>query len=61
MEAHETSLAEFIGDKNTLIIPVYQRNYNWRKDNYETLFHDIENIIKYDKPHFIGTFVYQSQ
>ena len=61
MEAHETSLAEFIGNKNTLIIPVYQRNYNWLKDNCERLFQDIENIITYDKPHFIGTFVYQAK
>lgn len=61
MEAQEIYLSRFIGDNVTIVIPVYQRNYNWRKNNCERLFHDIEKIITTGKPHFFGTLVYQSQ
>ena len=60
MNADEISLAKFIGEKARLIIPVYQRNYDWKKSNCERLFEDVENIISTGKPHFLGTIVYQS-
>lgn len=61
MEAQEIYLSRFIGDNVTIVIPVYQRNYNWRKNNCERLFHDIEKIITSGKHHFLGTFVCQAQ
>ena len=61
MEAQELSLAEFIGDKKTFIIPIYQRNYDWRKEHCLQLFEDIKNIVASGKPHFLGTVVYQKQ
>ena len=45
--------------KRTFVIPVYQRNYDWRTTNCKQLFEDIVRIIESGKPHFIGTFVYQ--
>ena len=51
---------DFIAGDVTMIIPVYQRNYNWLKSNCERLFKDIINTIRPDaEPHFIGTFVYR--
>ena len=50
---------EFISDKRTLVIPVYQRNYDWKTANCEKLFDDVEFIAQSGREHFIGTFVYQ--
>ena len=58
MDAKKFWLHEFISEKRTFVIPVYQRNYDWKKENCERLFDDIINIIKNNKSHFIGTFVY---
>lgn len=59
MQAHVMRIDEFISDKRTLVIPVYQRNYDWKTANCEQLFNDIRTIAGNGKDHFIGTFVYQ--
>ena len=60
MRAGETKLVDLIGiNKSTLTIPVYQRNYDWKQDNCEQLFYDIEKIVTTKTPHFLGTIVYQ--
>lgn len=58
MQASEEKFTKFISGEVTFIIPVYQRNYDWRKADCQQLLNDIENIIANAKPHFIGTFVY---
>lgn len=58
MDVKKFWLPDFISEKRTFVIPVYQRNYDWITKNCEQLFEDIENIIINKKPHFIGTFVY---
>ncbi len=61
MEAKEIGLDVFIGEKKArFVIPVYQRNYDWKKNNCEKLFADVENIVKTGKSHFLGTVVCQS-
>lgn len=60
MDANEVNLVKFISEKAKFIIPVYQRNYDWKKFNCDRLFSDIENIIATNKSHFIGTIVCQS-
>ena len=55
------SLLEFIGaSKRTFYIPVYQRNYDWKKLQCLTLFKDIEAIAISENrsSHFMGTIVY---
>ncbi|MBR1396753.1 MAG: DUF262 domain-containing protein [Selenomonadaceae bacterium] len=59
MDVGKERLTDFIGDKRIFIIPVYQRNYDWQQDNCKRMFDDIERIIKANRPHFFGTFVYQ--
>ena len=61
MQAEVKKFTEFIAGEVTLVIPVYQRNYNWKTANCEQLFNDIVQIIKNGGPHFIGTFVYQKK
>ena len=47
MEAHKKNFLNFIGlSTDCFVIPVYQRNYDWKKDNCKKLFDDIENICK---------------
>lgn len=61
MKADNISLLEFIGaGKRTFYIPVYQRNYDWKKLQCVTLFQDIVRIAKDENQnsHFLGTFVY---
>ena len=52
-------IGEFISDRRTFIIPVYQRNYDWKTKNCEQLFEDVKTIAESGEKHFIGTFVYQ--
>lgn len=48
-------------NKRQFVIPVYQRNYDWRKDNCKTLFDDIVNAVVMDRLHFVGSIVYVDQ
>ena len=59
MEAGGQQFTKFISGEVTLIIPVYQRNYDWKTENCKRLFEDMIHIVDSKKPHFIGTFVYQ--
>lgn len=46
---------------DTLEIPVYQRNYDWKKENCDQLFRDLKNNhIKYGnrRNHFFGSVIY---
>ena len=57
MEAQDRTLLEFMGSKNDFIIPVYQRNYDWKEPNCKRLFDDIAYIHKNKlKEYFMGAF-----
>lgn len=61
MDAGKIRLVEMINaSKRTFNIPVYQRNYDWKKAECTRLFRDIENISLSDNmvEHFLGTIVY---
>lgn len=61
MKADNVALLEFIGaSKRTFYIPVYQRNYDWKKAQCLTLFKDVEAIAVSENrfSHFMGTIVY---
>jgi len=47
----------FEGDKRQYIIPVYQRNYDWKVENCKKLFDDIVGALERDKAHFVGSIV----
>jgi uncharacterized protein with ParB-like and HNH nuclease domain len=59
MEAREKRLLkEILYVREDLVIPVYQRNYDWTKENCKRLFDDIVCIMKCDdKKHFFGSIV----
>ena len=46
------------GSDKRFIIPVYQRNYDWRTENCKQLFDDLVKVIKNNrKSHFFGSIV----
>ena len=61
MRAQSKKITEFMhGKDKRFMIPVYQRNYNWKKkEQCQTLWDDLEYIIKQgnNKPHFFGSIV----
>ena len=52
----------FLGNVKTIFeTPVFQRNYEWDKDQCEQLFKDLANAAKTDTDHFIGAVVYVTE
>lgn len=59
MKGSECRLIEYMeGSKKRFIIPVYQRNYDWKIENCKQLYDDLIKIIKNKrKSHFFGSLV----
>ena len=59
MKGTASHLLEFLeGARKRFIIPVYQRNYDWKLDNCKQLFDDLVSVIKEEKAtHFFGSIV----
>ncbi|MCQ2258635.1 MAG: DUF262 domain-containing HNH endonuclease family protein [Bacteroidaceae bacterium] len=62
MKGSEDRIVELLdGAKKHFIIPVYQRNYSWKKDHCKQLYDDLVRIVKEDKAtHFFGSIVSSS-
>lgn len=41
------------------VVPVYQRNYDWKEGNCRQLFNDIVGIVQSGKEHFLGTICFK--
>ena len=62
MKAEREGLIELMFDnKRQYQIPVYQRNYDWKKDNCKQLFEDVILAYNNEKSHFLGTIVQVQQ
>lgn len=59
MKGSEAKLVSYMqGADKRFVIPVYQRNYDWRLDNCKQLFDDLVKIIQKDRiSHFFGSIV----
>lgn len=59
MKGSELRLIEYMeGSKKRFIIPVYQRNYDWKMENCKQLYDDLVKVIKQNrKSHFFGSLV----
>lgn len=60
MKANETKLSDFLAqDQTKFVIPVYQRNYDWKKEHCEALLADIIRVGRdpSEKAHFVGSMV----
>lgn len=59
MIASEKHFLQFLeGSEKSFVIPVYQRNYDWKREQCKQLFDDIVQIVHDDfRTHFMGTIV----
>ena len=59
MKGSECRLIEYMeGSKKRFIIPVYQRNYDWKTENCKQLYDDLIKVIKNKRrSHFFGSIV----
>lgn len=59
MKGSECRLIEYMeGSKKRFIIPVYQRNYDWKTENCKKLYDDLIKVIKNNRrSHFFGSLV----
>ncbi len=58
MKANEKKFTRFLeGSDKHFIIPVYQRNYDWKKEHCKQLFDDLIDISKINRTHFFGSIV----
>ena len=62
MQGNDTKLKRFLdGVDKRFVIPVYQRNYNWGKKNWEQLYNDIIKAAdNTDRQYFLGSIVFVS-
>lgn len=52
----------YTGDDTCLVIPVYQRNYDWKQENCLQLFNDLEEVVRENREnHFFGSIVYKDE
>ncbi len=60
MRANEKNLLRFLeGTDKSFVIPVYQRNYDWKKANCKQLFNDLVRISEENyRTHFMGSMVH---
>lgn len=59
MDAGKIKLADIFQDGLILIVPVYQRNYDWREEQCSQLFEDLIKTISNNSEHFMGAVVCQ--
>lgn len=62
MKADSIHLFDFLGNGKTIFeIPVFQRNYEWDKEQCEQLFKDLTVAAQTNTDHFIGSIVYVNE
>ena len=62
MDGHKEYLSDIIeGKKTRFVIPVYQRNYDWKPEQCGRLFDDLVEVSKTGREeHFFGSIVSQT-
>ena len=58
MKAKEKKFLHFLeGSDKHFVIPVYQRNYDWKREQCKQLFDDLIDISETNRTHFLGSIV----
>ena len=59
MKGSEAKLLEYMeGAKKRFVIPVYQRNYDWKTENCKQLYDDLVKVVRFHRrSHFFGSIV----
>lgn len=64
MDANPASIAEVFSGEKQYVVPVFQRNYVWGPDKWQTLWKDLMSVMEEDDfnfNHFIGPMVVMAQ
>lgn len=59
MTPSTTSLSGLLGNGITYQVPVFQRDYSWKEDNWTDLWEDIKILLNTGKDHYMGAVVLQ--
>ena len=59
MKAHETILQPVLEGTKQYIVPLFQRTYSWKSDNWKTLWDDLLSLYTSEsaRKHFLGALV----
>ena len=63
MKASETRLRVLLEGQKHFVVPLFQRPYSWKRNDWETLWNDIIETYREDEPaggHFLGSIVSKS-
>ena len=60
LDTSTVSLSDIIGNGKTYTVPPYQRDYSWKRDQWEDLWNDIESIYSTGNVHYMGSVVLQN-
>ncbi|MHC5597669.1 MAG: DUF262 domain-containing protein, partial [Nostoc sp.] len=63
MKASETTLRNLLEGGKQFQIPLFQRPYSWKKENWETLWEDLMSLYNDDEKgfYFLGPIVTQAE
>ncbi|MGB0789096.1 MAG: DUF262 domain-containing protein, partial [Marinirhabdus sp.] len=54
------SLSDIVGNGKTYTVPPYQRDYSWKRDQWEDLWNDILTVRETGNVHYMGSIVLQN-
>jgi uncharacterized protein with ParB-like and HNH nuclease domain len=57
LNANTISFGEIISGDNIYQVPLFQRDYSWKEDNWDDLWLDINNAIESNTRHYMGSIV----
>ncbi len=52
---------DVLGNGKKYVVPLYQRDYSWKEDNWEDLWADILLVLESNSVHYMGAIVLQSK
>jgi uncharacterized protein with ParB-like and HNH nuclease domain len=61
MTPSTTSLSGLLGNGVKYKVPVFQRDYSWKNDNWTDLWEDIKIVLSTGKDHYMGAVVLQKE
>ncbi len=61
MTSSTTSLSEILGNGLTYQVPVFQRDYSWKEENWIDLWEDIKMLSETEKDYYMGAIVLQKK
>ena len=61
LETKTVTFREIIGNGKKYAVPLYQRDYSWKEEQWEDLWLDIDNLKDKTDIHYMGSIVLKSE